>query len=87
MANSVLVTLVLYFRALNFVYRKFISLFHALSSFYRFWPQYVRERLQQTYGYLAGSLGITAMSAVAASRSPAVMNLVSRGNLLVWFCH
>lgn len=47
-----------------------------------FWPQYVCDRLRLTYGYLMGSLGITAMSGVAASRSPAIMRLVSGGSLV-----
>uniref|UniRef100_A0A0N5AF69 Growth hormone-inducible transmembrane protein n=1 Tax=Syphacia muris TaxID=451379 RepID=A0A0N5AF69_9BILA len=50
-----------------------------------FWPQYVRDRLKSTYGYLIGSLGITAASAVMATRSPAIMNLVSGGSLMTLF--
>uniref|UniRef100_A0A8R1V3Y2 Growth hormone-inducible transmembrane protein n=1 Tax=Pristionchus pacificus TaxID=54126 RepID=A0A8R1V3Y2_PRIPA len=47
------------------------------------WPQYVRDRLSSTYGYLAASLGVTAASGVAASRSAALMRLTSGGGLMV----
>jgi len=42
------------------------------------WPPYVRERIRDTYMYFGGSLGITAATAVAAFRSPAVMNIVMK---------
>ncbi|XP_028916079.1 growth hormone-inducible transmembrane protein [Ornithorhynchus anatinus] len=46
------------------------------------WPQYVKDRIHSTYMYFAGSVGLTALSAVAVSRSPAVMNLMMRGSWL-----
>uniref|UniRef100_A0AC35UD90 Growth hormone-inducible transmembrane protein n=1 Tax=Rhabditophanes sp. KR3021 TaxID=114890 RepID=A0AC35UD90_9BILA len=46
------------------------------------WPQYVRDRLSTTYGYLIASLGVTAGSFYASSRTPAIMNLMSRGGIL-----
>ena len=46
------------------------------------WPPYVRERIRDTYMYFGGSLGITAATAVAAFRSPVVMNLVNRGGFI-----
>jgi len=46
------------------------------------WPEYVRTRIRDTYMYFGGSLAATAGTAVAAFRSPTVMNLVSRGGLL-----
>jgi len=46
------------------------------------WPEYVRQRIRDTYMYFGGSLAATAGTAVAAFRSPTVMNLVSRGGLL-----
>ncbi|KAI8428059.1 hypothetical protein MSG28_002347 [Choristoneura fumiferana] len=42
------------------------------------WPQYVKDRIKTTYGYIAGSLIITAGSAVAVFRTPALLNLVAR---------
>jgi len=42
----------------------------------------VRTRIRDTYMYFGGSLAATAGTAVAAFRSPTVMNLVSRGGLL-----
>lgn len=46
------------------------------------WPQYVKDRIKATYMYFGGSIGITAASAIAAFRSPVIMNLVSRNSFL-----
>jgi len=46
------------------------------------WPEYVRQRIRDTYMYFGGSLVATAGTAVAAFRSPVVWNLVSRGGLM-----
>jgi len=46
------------------------------------WPQYVKDRIRDTYMYFGASVAATAGTAVAAFRTPAVMNLVSRGGLL-----
>ncbi|KAA0196428.1 Growth hormone-inducible transmembrane protein [Fasciolopsis buskii] len=45
----------------------------AMSAFDRasIWPEYVRQRIKATYGYLAGSAAIAAGAATALSRSPA----------------
>ena len=37
-------------------------------------PQYVKDRIHSTYVYLAGSIGLTALSALAGSRTPALVN-------------
>jgi FtsH-binding integral membrane protein len=42
------------------------------------WPQYVKERIRDTYMYFGGSIIITAASAAAVFRSPAAMNIVMR---------
>uniref|UniRef100_A0A8C5L4J0 Growth hormone-inducible transmembrane protein-like n=1 Tax=Jaculus jaculus TaxID=51337 RepID=A0A8C5L4J0_JACJA len=34
------------------------------------WPQYVKDKIHSTYMYLAGSTGLTALSALAVSRAP-----------------
>ena len=47
------------------------------------WPSYVRERISNTYQYFGGSLAITAASALAVARSPAMMNLVTRNSFIV----
>ncbi|VDN52912.1 unnamed protein product [Dracunculus medinensis] len=47
------------------------------------WPEYVRSRLQLTYGYFGSSLLATATSAVMASRSPTIMNLMSTGRVFL----
>lgn len=44
------------------------------------WPQYVRDRIQSTYLYFGGGLGVTAASAVAVARTPALMNLMMRNS-------
>ncbi|XP_068161789.1 growth hormone-inducible transmembrane protein [Antennarius striatus] len=46
------------------------------------WPQYVKDRIHSTYMYFAGSVGMTALSALAVSRNPALMGLMTRGSLL-----
>ncbi|KAM3834754.1 growth hormone-inducible transmembrane protein isoform 1-T6 [Vipera latastei] len=46
------------------------------------WPQYVKDRIRSTYMYFAGSVGLTALSAVAVSRSPAMMGLMMKGSWL-----
>lgn len=46
------------------------------------WPQYVKERIHATYMYFSGSVGLTALSALAISRSPAIMNLMTRSSFL-----
>jgi FtsH-binding integral membrane protein len=49
------------------------------------WPDYVRERLNTTYAYLAGSLSLTAAAGMAAARSPAILAMTSGPSLFVWF--
>ncbi|KAH0623445.1 hypothetical protein JD844_006203 [Phrynosoma platyrhinos] len=47
------------------------------------WPQYVKDRIRSTYMYFAGSIGVTALSAVLVSRSPALLGVMMRGSWLV----
>lgn len=42
------------------------------------WPEFVKQRIQDTYLYFGASIGISAASAMAVFRSPTMMNLVSR---------
>jgi len=42
------------------------------------WPQYVKDRIRDTYMYFGGGLLATAGSAAAIYRSPAAMNIVMR---------
>uniref|UniRef100_A0A2K6SD22 Growth hormone inducible transmembrane protein n=1 Tax=Saimiri boliviensis boliviensis TaxID=39432 RepID=A0A2K6SD22_SAIBB len=44
------------------------------------WPQYVKDRIHSTYMYLAGSIGLTALSAMAISRTPVLMNFMMKGS-------
>ncbi|XP_054282516.1 growth hormone-inducible transmembrane protein-like [Macrosteles quadrilineatus] len=46
------------------------------------WPEYVKDRVRTTYMYLGGSIALTAASAVACFRSPAMIRLMSRNSLL-----
>jgi len=46
------------------------------------WPPVVKERIRDTYAYFGAGLGITAASAVAAARSPTVMNLMMKNSML-----
>uniref|UniRef100_A0A8C5KST6 Growth hormone inducible transmembrane protein n=1 Tax=Jaculus jaculus TaxID=51337 RepID=A0A8C5KST6_JACJA len=48
------------------------------------WPQYVKDRIHSTYMYLTGSIGLTALSALAVSRTPGLMNFMMRGS---WDAH
>jgi len=42
------------------------------------WPQYVKDRIKDTYMYFGGSILATAGTAAAIFRSPAAMNIVMR---------
>lgn len=42
------------------------------------WPEFVKERIRDTYLYFGGSLAISAASAMAVFRNPTLLNLVSR---------
>jgi len=46
------------------------------------WPQYVKQRIHDTYLYFGASIGISAASAAMVFRTPALLNLVSRGGWL-----
>ncbi|KAJ8977721.1 hypothetical protein NQ317_007270 [Molorchus minor] len=46
------------------------------------WPEYVKDRIKTTYTYFGGSVLVTAASALAAVRSPAVMNLVMKNGVM-----
>jgi len=46
------------------------------------WPEYVQERIHNTYAYFGGSVLISAASAAAIFRSPTLLNLASRGGFI-----
>jgi len=46
------------------------------------WPEHVRQRVRDTYGYFGASIGITAASAAAVFRTPALLNVVASGGLI-----
>lgn len=47
------------------------------------WPQYVKDRIKNTYAYLAGSLILTAGSAMYVFNTPTLLNLVARNGWMV----
>ena len=47
------------------------------------WPNYVKERVNSTYGYFATSLMVTFSSALAVANSPTLIQLKMRINPLV----
>ncbi|XP_060580523.1 growth hormone-inducible transmembrane protein-like [Ruditapes philippinarum] len=46
------------------------------------WPEYVRARVRATYMYFGGGIALTAASAVAVSRNPRIMSMMTRNSLL-----
>ncbi|XP_071454199.1 growth hormone-inducible transmembrane protein-like [Hetaerina americana] len=46
------------------------------------WPDYVKQRIKDTYMYFGGSIVVTATSAMAAFRSPTLINFMSRSSFL-----
>lgn len=46
------------------------------------WPQLIRDRVSSTYEYFGATLGMTAASAFAASKNPAIMRLVSGNSMM-----
>lgn len=47
------------------------------------WPEFVRERIRDTYLYFGSSIVISAASAAAVFRNPRLLNLVSRNGWMV----
>jgi hypothetical protein len=47
------------------------------------WPQYVRDRIKATYGYLGASLIVSAGVGMGVARSPQLLRIVSGGGILV----
>jgi len=47
------------------------------------WPQFVRDRIQSTYAFFGGSCVLTAAAAAATFRSHRLLELASRGGILV----
>ncbi|KAH8415301.1 hypothetical protein KR222_002096 [Zaprionus bogoriensis] len=46
------------------------------------WPQFVKDRIQSTYGFFGGSCLLTAAAAAGVFRSPRLLSLASRGGLM-----
>lgn len=43
----------------------------------RFWPEHIRQRVNSTYTYFAGGLGVTSIAAYAATRASSVMRFMA----------
>lgn len=83
MAMNALTSLIVFLTALCCEPGKCTALYDCFFS--SIWPQYVKDRIHSTYMYFAGSIGMTALSAAAVSRTPAIMNLMTKGSWLVSF--
>ncbi|XP_064632160.1 growth hormone-inducible transmembrane protein-like [Lineus longissimus] len=46
------------------------------------WPEEVKQRIKSTYMYFGGGLAVTAVSALAIARSPAMMNMMMKNSWL-----
>jgi len=64
----------------NAISPKDTSNLHTLA----YWPAYVKERINGTFGYCLGGVGVTAASAMATLRTPALMRLMG-GNSMFAF--
>lgn len=62
-----------------------VKYIHYLKTHFSIWPQYVKDRIKTTYMYFGGSLVVTVAGAMAAFRSPLVMNIVTRNGFMVTF--
>lgn len=51
---------------------------------HRFWPDYVRQRVRDTYAYFGGSIGITALTAFTVFNTPILLNIVSKNSIMVY---
>lgn len=46
------------------------------------WAPYVHARIRDTYMYFGGGIGVTAMAAVAVSRNPRLMQMMTKNSLM-----
>lgn len=49
----------------------------------RFWSDEVKQRIRTTYFYFGASVGLTAATAVAIARTPALMNIAMKSSMTV----
>jgi hypothetical protein len=49
----------------------------------RFWSEEIKQRIRSTYFYFGASVGLTAASAVAIARTPALMNIAMKNSWVV----
>ena len=59
-----------------------ISLLKHFNGFILLSKEHVKQRIRDTYMYFGASLGVTAGTAVAIFRSPAMMNIVARQGMV-----
>ena len=59
-----------------------LSFLKHFNSFILPFKEHVKQRIRDTYMYFGASLGVTAGTAVAIFRSPAMMNIVARQGMV-----
>ena len=62
-----------------------LSFLKHFNSFILPFKEHVKQRIRDTYMYFGASLGVTAGTAVAIFRSPAMMNIVARQGMVATF--
>lgn len=50
-----------------------------------FWPNYVKERINGTFGYCLGGLAVTTAAATATLQSPALLAMVASNSMMSFF--
>jgi len=50
-----------------------------------FWPKYVKDRINGTFGYCLGGLGVTTAAAAGTLRSPALLGMVASNSMMSFF--
>ena len=60
------------------MYLVVLSFLKHFNGFILLSKEHVKQRIRDTYMYFGASLGVTAGTAVAIFRSPAMMNIVAR---------
>lgn len=63
----------------NFI-KKILYFFSCID---RFWSDEVKQRIRSTYFYFGASVGLTAATAVAIARTPALMNIAMKSSMTV----
>lgn len=63
--------------------KEMIDFLICMFFIHRLWPQYVRDRVRNTYLYFGSSLIVTAAAAVATLRVPVLRRFFAQDSLVV----